>query len=96
MVKHMAFLRFKDGVSAEQIDEHFAACRGLAARIPAAVGVQCGVNFGERAAGFTHCILVTVRDRDDLAAYLGDPAHVAVAQALGADAAEVIVMDADV
>ena len=96
MIKHMAFLRFNDEVSAERIDEHFSACRGLAARIPAAVDVQCGVNFGERAAGFTHCILVTVRDREDLAAYLADPAHVAVGQAIRADAAEMIVMDADV
>jgi len=94
-VKHIAFMKFKDGVSGDRIEEHMNACRALPGRILGMVDVECGANFGERAGTFTHCIVVTLPDREGLAAYLSDPSHVSVAGALGADVSDVLVMDAE-
>jgi hypothetical protein len=89
----MAWLKFKDGISADQIDRHLMACRSLPQRIPAVISLECGANFTERAAGFTHGIIVSVSGRAALSEYLKHPAHVPVAEALKADLADLRVMD---
>jgi hypothetical protein len=33
-LRHVAWLRFKDGVSPERIEDHMAACRLLVDRVP--------------------------------------------------------------
>ena len=95
-VRHVAWLRFKDGVSAERIEDHMAACRSLIGRVPVLQNLECGPNLTDRAGGFTHCIIVSLPDRDALPAYLDHPDHVPVAEALVADVAELRVMDVEV
>jgi hypothetical protein len=46
--------------------------------------------------GFTHCIIVSLPNRDALPAYLDHPEHAPVAEALVADVAELRVMDVEV
>ncbi len=93
---HIAWLRFKPAVTADQIERHLAACRGLAARVPAVRELKCGPNLSDRAGGMTHGIVVTVADGAALKAYLDHPAHVPVATALKDDVAELRVMDLQV
>ena len=95
-LRHVAWLRFKDEVSPERIDEHLAACRALVGPVPVLENLECGPNLSDRAGGFTHCIIVSLRNRDALAAYLEHPEHVPVAEALVADLAELRVMDVEV
>src|SRR5436309_10637989 len=95
-LRHVAWLKFKDGVSPERIESHLQACRSLVGRVPAVQNLECGPNLSDRAEGFTHCIIVSLRDRDDLPAYLEHPEHVPVAEALAADVAELRVMDVEV
>lgn len=95
-LKHVAWLKFKDGVSAEQIARHLEACRRLVAKVPSLENLECGPNTTDRAGGFTHGIIVTVADRTALDVYLNHPAHVPVAEALVADVAELRVMDIEV
>jgi hypothetical protein len=95
-VRHVAWLRFKDGVSPERIEAHLAACRLLVGRVPVLENLECGPNLSDRAGGFTHCIIASVPDRDALPAYLDHPDHVPVAEALVADVAELRVMDVEV
>jgi len=95
-VKHMAWLRFKEGVTKEQVDGHMTACRMLAGRVPAVVSLECGASFTDRAGGFTHCIIVTVPNRESLPEYLNHAAHIPVAEALKADLADLRVMDVEV
>ena len=93
---HIAWLRFKDDVGPERMEQHMAACRALVGRVPAVLNLQCGASYTQRAGRLTHCIVVTLPNRDALSAYLDHPVHVPVATALTADVAELQVMDIEV
>ena len=91
----MVWLKFEDGVSPERIESHLEECRSLLGRVPVVESVECGQNLTDRAEGFTHCVIVSLRGFDDLPAYIDHPEHIAVAKALMADA-ELRVMDIEV
>ena len=93
--KHIAWFRFKDDVPAARIDDHLRALRTLADLVPAVDAIECGPSYTDRAAGLTHCIIVTLPDRASLPLYLEHPKHVPIAEALVADIAELRVMDLD-
>jgi len=93
--KHVAWFRFKDGVSDDRIDEHLRAVRSLADLVPVVSSIDCGKSYTDRAGGLTHCIIVTLPDRASLPLYLEHPKHVPIAEALVNDIAELRVMDLD-
>lgn len=93
--KHIAWFRFKDGVTDERIAEHMRAVRTLADLVPAVDTIEYGRSYTDRAGGLTHCIIVTLPDRASLPQYLEHPAHVPIAEALVSDIAELRVMDLD-
>jgi hypothetical protein len=93
---HIAWLRFKGGVTYERIDEHLAACRSLPEKVPVMLDLQCGPNFTDRAAGFTHGIVVTLPSPDAIDEYLQHPEHVKVVEPLREDVADLLVMDIQV
>jgi hypothetical protein len=95
-LRHVAWLKFKDGVDPRRIESHLEACRSLVGRVPAVLNLECGPNLTDRAGGFTHCIIVSLADRDALDSYLEHPAHVPVGEALKADLADLRVMDVQV
>jgi Stress responsive A/B Barrel Domain len=92
-VRHMAWLKFKDGTPQSRIDAHASACRGLVKSVAVVESLEFGENFSDRADGMTHGIIVSLAERASLDKYLNDPAHVPVAEALVADVAEIKVMD---
>ncbi len=53
-LRHVAWLRFKDGVSPERIEDHMASCRSLIDRVAVVQNLECGPNLSNRAGGFTH------------------------------------------
>ena len=95
-VVHMAWIGFKDGVSAERIAQHIAACRALVGHVPVILDLKAGASFSGRAGSLTHCVVVTLRDRASLSDYLNHPQHRAVLSALQADVAEMRAMDIEV
>lgn len=95
-VKHIAWLRFKPGINEERINHHMEACRALVGRVPAIINLECGKDFMGRSGGFTHGIIVTLRNREALPAYLNHPIHVPVASALKADLEELRVLDIEI
>jgi hypothetical protein len=92
-IKHTAWMRFKDGVSDDRIEEHLAACRGLPEVVPALLSLECGPNMSDRAAGFTHGIVATLTSMDSMPDYLDHPEHLKVATPLKEDLADIRVMD---
>ena len=92
-VRHMAWLKFKEGVDTARIDHHLQACRSMVGRVAAVLDLECGTNISDRAGGFTHGIIVSVDSPEGLAAYMSDPVHLPIADALKADVAELRVMD---
>lgn len=93
--KHIAWFRFNDGVSDDRIDEHMRAVRTLADLVPVVSAIECDKSYTDRAGGLTHCIIVTLPDRESLPRYLEHSAHVPIAEALVSDIAELRVMDLD-
>jgi stress responsive alpha/beta barrel protein len=93
--KHIAWFRFNDDVPAERIDEHMRAVRSLVDLVPAVESIEAGPSYTDRAAGLTHCIIVSLPDRASLSLYMEHPKHVPIAEALVADVAELRVMDLD-
>jgi len=92
-VKHIAWLRFKPGISEESINQHMESCRSLVGQVSEVINLECGTDFMGRSGGFTHGIIVTLKDREALYAYFDHPIHVPVASALKADLEEIRVMD---
>ncbi|MEO0997525.1 MAG: Dabb family protein [Pseudomonadota bacterium] len=85
-VHHMVWMKFHAGVGDKRIDEHLTALRSLPADVPGIRGLNCGVNFTDRAGGYTHGLSVVLDDREALGVYAEHPRHVEVATALRADA----------
>jgi hypothetical protein len=76
VVEHLVLLRLKPGVTPEEVDGLLAAIRGLPARVPGILGLQCGRNFSpDRAQGYDLGIHVRFARREDLAAYGPHPEH---------------------
>ena len=80
-------------MSEDRVASHLAAVRSLVTLVPDVLAVECGPSYTNRAGGLTHCILVTLPDRNALPRYLEHPSHVPIAEALVADIAELRVMD---
>ncbi|MCA1702482.1 MAG: Dabb family protein [Actinobacteria bacterium] len=95
-VKHVAWLRFNEGVTEARIGEHLAACRGLPAAVPALLALECGPNQSDRAGGFTHGIIATLATMESMPAYLEHPEHLKVVTPLQEDVADLRVMDIQV
>ena len=93
--KHIAWFNFKDGVSRDQIEVHMEAVRRLVDLVPAVDQIECGPSYTDRADGLTHCIIVTMANREALPEYLNHPLHVPIAEALVADVDVLRVMDLD-
>lgn len=92
MVEHMVWIKFRPGVTPARIQEHLTGLAGLRRTVPGVQAIRVGPNFTDRANGFTHGLLVTLADRQDLQTYLAHPEHVRVAGPLRQDA-ELMAMD---
>lgn len=91
-INHLLFIKFHAHVTAERIAEDLGLLKSLNGRVPGIESLTVGANFTDRAAGYTHGVVVTLKDRDALATYIAHPYHAEVAKQLRADA-EYLVMD---
>lgn len=91
-VEHMVWFKWNEGVSASQAEQYMADLRALVGKVPGIIALKCGVNFTDRARGFTHGLSVTLESREGLKVYADHPEHMAVATRIRKDA-EVMAMD---
>ena len=92
-VKHIVLVAWKPEISEEAIADGMKSIGGLADKIDGVLDVEWGANFTDRAGAFTHGAIVTMRDRDVLAAYGPHPAHQEVLKDLMPAAADLLVLD---
>ena len=85
-VKHIVLVEWKDEADDVTIDAFMSAVGAFPDKIDGVEKVEFGKNFSERAGDYTHAAIVTLRDRDALAAYGPHPEH----QAALADAMSVV------
>lgn len=78
-IRHVVLLAFKQDITPQQRAIVEAASEDLVHNTGLIRHYEWGtdLNAGQRSQGFTHCIVMTFDDADDLKAYLVRPAHVA-------------------
>ncbi len=91
-VFHIVWLKFRPDVADDRIAVHLRALETLPGAIPEITDFSIGENFTDRAAGYTHGLIVTLGSRNDLQRYIDHERHAEVAGALREDA-ELLVMD---
>jgi Stress responsive A/B Barrel Domain len=97
MIEHILLLRWNDKTSQEAIDRAIGELRGLKEKIPGIVDLSSGVNFSERAKGFTHGMIFHFKDRAALEGYIRHPDHQHVVQTfLNPIRADTLVFDYEV
>ena len=82
MVIHIALFRWKAECSEADIDAVMTDIRRLKQQIPEVIDLTAGVNFGPYNEGYTHAVVVTLKDRAALASYRDHPMHRPVAEAV--------------
>ena len=75
--RHVVFFKFKDGTTPEQVQEIEKAFAELPKKIDTIVSYEWGTSESVEKLndGFTHCFLVTFKDKAGLEAYLPAEAH---------------------
>lgn len=93
--RHVVLFKFKEEATPEQIEAIVAAFSHLRKEIDTIIGFEHGTDVSPEklAKGFTHCFLVTFRNREDLEAYLPHPSHQAFTKKLKPILADVLVVD---
>ena len=91
-IQHIVWLKQKTTTPDEDMAELLAAINNLIHSIPDIEKITSGPNFTDRANGYTHGAIITLKDKQALQNYIQNPQHVAVAQQL-VEKAEVLVMD---
>lgn len=80
MIEHIVLIRWKEAASQEAKDRAMTELRDLKGKIPGIVEVTSGLNFSERAKGYTHGLVFRFKDRAAVEAYLPHPEHQRVVQ----------------
>ena len=80
MINHIVLIRWTEEASQEAKDSAMTELRNLKDKIPGIMDVSSGVNFSERAKGYTHGLVMHFKDRAAVGAYLVHPEHVRVVQ----------------
>ena len=95
VLRHVVIVKFKGDASSEQVQEVVDAFRALPSKIDTIQGFEYGTDNSPemKAAGFTHCFLLTFADEKGRDVYLPHPAHEAFKQLAGPRFENVLVVD---
>jgi quinol monooxygenase YgiN len=93
--RHVVFFKFKDSATPEQVQGIERAFAELAKKIDTVTGFEWGTNVSPEGLndGFTHCFLVTFKDKAGLEVYLPHEAHQAFVAQLKPQLDKVFVVD---
>lgn len=78
-----------------QVEVMLDRLRGMVTEIDVIVDLSVGKTFSERNQGFTHCLVVRLKDTESLPVYSAHPAHQALLPGLFEvfDRESIVVMD---
>jgi hypothetical protein len=97
-VKHIGLIKFKDGVSSDQIESMFNAILDLSESIAGIEDYVAGPNNSPEglADGFTHAFIMTFKDSAARDAYLSDPEHEKVKAVALPNVEKIVILDFEV
>jgi len=75
MIEHVVLMRFKEGVTEQQIEALAGEFATMPGKIELIQDYQFGPNFSDRSGGFTHLLYSRFANRDDLQSYVKHPDH---------------------
>jgi len=95
VLRHVVLFKFKEEAKPEQVKAVEEAFRALPKKIDAIEDFEWGtdVSVENKAAGFTHCFLVTFRDAAGRDEYLPHPDHQEFVKLVGPLLEKVLVVD---
>ena len=95
VLRHVVLFKFKESVTAAQVQEVTDAFAALPAKIPEIIDFEWGtdVSVEKRSEGFTHCFFVTFKDEKGRETYLPHPAHKDFGALVGPRLEKVLVVD---
>ena len=93
--RHAVFFTFKEGTPKEKIDEIVKAFGALKSKVPSIIDYEWGPSESVEKLndGFTHCFLVTFKDKAGLEEYLPSAPHKAFGKLLRPHLGKVFVFD---
>jgi hypothetical protein len=80
MVVHIALFKWRDDVLEEEIDYIMGEIQSLKEKITGIIELYCGKNLSKWSKGYTHAVIVKVKDKEALDAYRNHPAHIPIAK----------------
>ncbi len=92
-VQHIVLVEWKEDADQAAIDGFVSAVSAFPNEIDGVEKVEFGKNFTDRADNYTHAGIVTMRDKDVLAAYGPHPVHQAALAIAGPAVEKIIVAD---
>ena len=75
MIVHIVMIKFKDGISKEQILEIKKDIEDLVDYIPQIKSMEVGLNFAKEDRAMDLVLIATFDSKDDLKSYATDPTH---------------------
>lgn len=93
--RHVVLFKFKDSATTEQVKAIEAAFKALPSKINTVVDFEWGTNVSPegKADGYTHCFLVTFKDKAGLDVYIPHDAHKEFGKLLRPQLDKVLVID---
>lgn len=93
--RHVVLFKFKDSATTEQVKAIEDAFKALPSKINTVIDFEWGTNVSPegKADGFTHCFLVTFKDKAGLEVYLPHAAHKEFGALLRPQLDKVLVID---
>ena len=95
-IEHIVLIEQNDGVSEDQAQEVMDGILALKGVVPGVLDIKIGPNFTDRAPHISHAAVITLSDKDALAAYGPHPAHQELLKLLGPMAKNVTIADIEV
>ncbi len=95
-VQHIVLVEWKEDADPAAINGFASAVSAFPGQIDGVEKVEFGENFTDRAGNFTHCGVVTLRDKDALAGYGPHPVHQAALDIAKPALANILVADIEV
>lgn len=75
MVTHIALFQWRQDISPKEIQKIMDDIKNLKPEIPEIINISCGENFSRWNEGYTHAVVVKVKNRTALDAYRMHPTH---------------------
>lgn len=97
MIEHVVLFKIRSSASPDETKLMLTQLLGLRKKIGGILEATAGVNFSQRARGYTHAFVVRFSDRDSLEAYMVHPEHRSVVEKyIHPISEEVLVLDYEI